>query len=569
MNRFVFDLELTVVTPFIFPSVAAGRYGLDKIMMTDPSGRLVIPMDQLRGLLRHQVSKLVELDETGTFSDLLKDLFGKESDNILQDGTADGTGSGSFEPERGTLFVEDLRADNAARSGSENRPYIDPFPRVAIEETSGAAREGALILTEQPDRPEQDFTFKGTLSFFSAPDHVDAKTNLLEVAFKSLVEIGALTSIGFGRVKRDKSKFVESKLKPATANSVNIAQSNHFELQFTLDRPYLVDSMLLAGNAYLGKPEIPGSALKGLLARNFSLNGKDIHSEPLKTALSNMRLGFASLSPLEQTVRPTSCAVSGGKLVNLLGVPAEHHGDAVFQIDWKSEDKAIAQKSRPLQLPDLTYDERVHTRIDPKTGAAENEMLFSTIAVDAGSQIFRCAVDLGRVDTSVAGELKKALCEPLYGLGKTGAELLPVSQNDLPSVAFENFGDDLVALHLLTPGCLASWEDGDTMSEAYLNFWKEHAPDCELIDHYATQSLSGGYLGRRFRGSKSRYRTFLLTNPGSVFLFRTTTQTAKDQLSGVLSNGLCRAKIDDEPTDWQSCPFVAENGYGTFQCLSN
>ena len=62
-------LTLTIRAPFLFPGVAAGWFGVDRVALRDHKGQIIIPQDQVRGVLRDGLRLL-------GYVDLVKDLFG-------------------------------------------------------------------------------------------------------------------------------------------------------------------------------------------------------------------------------------------------------------------------------------------------------------------------------------------------------------------------------------------------------------------------------------------------------------------------------------------------------------
>ena len=79
-----------------------------------------------------------------------------------------------------------------------------------------------------------------------------------------------------------------------------------------------------------------------------------------------------------------------------------------------------------------------------------------------------------------------------------------------------------------------------------------------MLDFCAAQALRGGYLGNRFRLSTA-YQPFLVTTAGAIFLVQ---GADRDRLRRYLRFGLPSPVIDGKPTDWLTCPYQPENGWG-------
>lgn len=477
--------RITVVlrAPFLFPGVDAGAFGFDKVALRDSDGRLIVPMDQVRGLLRHG---LVDLGR----SDVLDDLFGKGSDDSTR------TASGSYEPDRSALFLSDLVAEPV----SERDRAIAPMHRVKIDPETGAAAEGHLLTLEQLAAPGAEVVFSGAFHALTTIDPV-ALSNALSAALRVHGAIGSLKSVGFGEVV---GWTVSAAVASAPAPLADPG-GDRLTLRFTLDRPYLVDADRIADNAYLGRRDIPGGAIKGLLAQNLMLGGQP--ADP--AALAALRIGHA----------------------------------------------------RPFGGGVLRMEERVHTRINADTGAAFDEQLYSTIAVVHDPKGFACTLDLTDVPQDQRAALVPALGRPLFGLGMTGATLQPTAIIGLGSADSAKPGP--FAIVVRTPALLADPVDdpGDGAFASFQAFWKKHLPNSVLTACKARQRLVGGYHALRFRIMPGQYRPWVLTEPGSVFEFDLAAQDVAE-MNRLLRRGLNRTSLGGTVLNWQNCPFVAENGYG-------
>jgi hypothetical protein len=134
----------------------------------------------------------------------------------------------------------------------------------------------------------------------------------------------------------------------------------------------------------------------------------------------------------------------------------------------------------------------------------------------------------------------------LDGIGKTGARAsFKFAGNGMSLAAKEVAGmPGIHAVMLQTPALLLDAVDlvddagqwrTDALS-AYRAYWATILPGAELLDHAASQRLTGGYLSKRRRAyGKDGYHPFLLTDAGSVFLLKT---ASKEKLTALLRTGL-------------------------------
>lgn len=487
------SISLKIRAPFLFPGVDAGAFGYDRVALRDLDGNLIVPMDQIFGLLRHG---LVDLGRT----DVLDDLFGKGSDDAAQ------TESHSYNPDRSALFPSDLMANQIPDC---DRAVV-PAHRVRIDPESGAALEGHLLTLEQVAAPGAEVLFKGT---FHAWTSLEAET--ISTAFQAALSVhgavGAMKSVGFGEVV---GVSVSSDLAVVPA-ALPDPGGDWLVLRFVLDRPYLIDAERIANNAYLGRRDIPGGAIKGLLAQNLDLAG--VLVDP--AALSMMRIGHA---------------------------------------------RGVHDTSRMSPTFVQRLEERVHTRIDADTGAAFDQMLYSTIARAADPDGFECQLDLTGISTQIRQTLLQTLGRPLFGLGMTRATMTAVGLMTANTMDTASAGR--VAIIVKTPALLAHPFEGDAAeplspADAYAMFWKSILPHSTLTTCSAGQRLAGGYHALRFRVVAEQYRPWVLTEPLSVFRFDLDARDVS-AMNIALMRGLCRSELAGTQLDWSNCPFMAQNGYG-------
>ena len=536
MNRRCFTVTLDVQAPFLFPGVNAGRYGLDKVALRDHAGNLVLPEDQLRGVVLEAAKELLGKNDTR-----IARFFGTHSGDAL---TAT---AGSFVPVSTRLFFSDLKATvNASQ-----RPN-SAFHRVRIDEETGAADGGQLVMLEQPTDPASVVRFKGPLVVYANDDELEFVQKLLKRVFEFPTTIGSYATIGFGRIVRSKDESVVRTTDSRQRR--DIPQSERLTWSFAIDRPYLVDADRIANNVYLGKTEIPGSVLKGALAQNLHLLGYDTKAPPLSTALSKMRIGFGRYNSAEKI--PFSVVHEEGSRDSKTDLCVEHPQPMdfvpVFQEDWKTEIDEAQQNT-------VRYDERIHTAIAHATQTANDGELFATIAIEPNNGKFQAELDLSCVDNSSREIILGVLSMGIDGVGKTNASIetldFTVRQgSELVSPGQHN-------LMVVSPGLFATFEDGASAKEAYQTFWKSVLPNSSLVNFFARQDLRGGYQSRRFTLKDRKYRNWLMTLPQSVFRFDIHPHDCK-RLDKIVAQGLCRSALNGEALTWENCPFVSENGFG-------
>ncbi|MGY3436800.1 MULTISPECIES: hypothetical protein [unclassified Marinovum] len=538
MKRHRFEISLAIEAPFLFPGLNAGRHGLDKVALRDRSGNLILPQDQLRGIVLEAAKAMLDAKDPR-----IKNLFGADS------GDAISAENGNFKPAATRIFFDDLKA---SVTGSA-RPK-SAYHRVRIDDVSGAAATGQLVVLEQCATPGAIVPFSGQFTVYGDDIEADFARTLVLRALDFHVTIGSHASIGFGKVSRVDGPTVTPAKVAETASQ--LPENDRLIWTFKLDRPYLVDADRIVDNAYLGSEDIPGGALKGCLARNLELMGHDIHAPDMVAALAQIHIGTARRK--EGVLSPLSLV--------------QDHGDATKTFDLLDRDKANINTVPKFQLDwkapcgdalehHTLYEERVHTAIAASKRIAEAEKLFATIAVDPENHIYHAKLDLAGLDGSVRTTILNTIASGLSGLGKTNASVNSVRYASLGHQKPAAPGK--VALIVKTPALLAMHSDGEDARSAYVSFWKSILPNSTLGEFYARQTLRGGYQSRRYQPD-GRYRNWILTDPGSVFEIDLHPDDCV-AMGNILSLGLCRSTAFGHELNWENCPFVAENGFGEME----
>lgn len=550
MKLYKIELSVTLVAPFLFPGLSSSALYFDKAAMRDSAMRLVIPRDQVRGVLRHGFDELAEIGAVTRTQ--VRNLFGFGAGDALPITGADKGNVLDIEADgRGRIFFSDLVTE-------KDYPLdLPPHPRVAIDDAddSGSAKPGHLVLIEQIALPGTKVTFNGNVHAYIEEQQVEQLSTQLKLAFETHLSLGAMKTVGFGRIETARVGTAIAHTKQATQPS-----DDRVKWSFNVDRPYLVDAERVAENAYLGRPIIPGGALKGLVRRHLDLINYPL-PEKFDSSFALMRFSHGRRLPNNKH-RPASIVWDKRRerLVDL-ALDAIDVDNPVWQADWKAGSKASMEASTvwPETLDELTTEERVHTEINRHNGTVADHKLYSTIAYHPPSQGFVASVDFADASQSQRAPVLEAIQSILGGLGRTDAIVEPIDlgPNDTEEPTITSGRNTWI---LETPGLLADYEDGTSAHDAYRTFWRQKLPSSELVRHYAQQRLVGGYQAYRF-GERDKYRPFLLTERGAVFVLNIG-EDDLDAARDLLRNGICRDKIAGTALRWSNCPFVRENGYG-------
>lgn len=557
-----YDVSLPLTAPFHFPAEEFGAFGYDSIGH-EKDGRPLIPREQVRGLFRHGLLALCEVGHPDA-PDLLL-AFGHEGPNIAPSPRSDDRAAdANAEFTKGTKGLISV-TDAIGTAGFPER--VAPSPRVKLGYESGAAEPGHLLLMEQKLPPQAEMCFVSQIYIYqdSARDYSD----LIQLAFEFHNSIGALKSVGFGRMESPLVK--QSELAPSfdALGSIDPNQTEQMTWTFTLDRPYLVDAERPSANVYEGRRDIPGAAIKGLFAQHLSNLGR--MDDEMSDGLSRLIIGFASPSGL---LIPFPLSIFSdketGKLFDLAAADVEINDSVELQraVDWKPSEQRTANvnalfecmgRSKSSELPQ-GYESRVHVEIDKSAGTVVPHKLYTSIALEAPEKGFSVPLDFANVVPETRSRILDALRAKMSGLGRTDAVLETTGLQAGMSANDDAVSAGRIVLLLKTPALMVDPEPTDWPQDAYAEFWCSKLPNSRLLSHFSRERLAGGYQAMRF-GVQGEYRPFVLTEPGSVFVLDLH-EGDLGALKALLRFGVCIDNWAGAVPTWQNCPFVPENGYG-------
>ena len=581
-------LTITVQSPFLFPGLSAGSLGVDAVQLRDEFGNAVLPADQARGVIREALTDIARAAPSVVTAPDLTSLFGQESKERKDS-------EGYDRPERGKLLFGDLIARDVPLGQAETT-------RVEIDDLTGAAKTGHLVVVEQVAPFGRPVTFAGTLLLFWPKADAARIVRALDRAARLIPAIGAYKSAGFGAIMAEKCSAKAEPEKPLIVPAASKTGPERIGLAALIDRPILVNSRRIVDNAFVGAAVVPGAVFKGALARKLELAVGTEAGREYATALASLHISHAypedvagdpggEALPLSIVAVPgdrgpifgDALRIGGGKdgIVPCLidGKPAE------FQWDWKAgmEEKARLELARACYEPPSLLA-RTHTRIGPE-GVAADKDLFTTIACSTLTghlrrpRRFLFSIDLGGVAPTELDRVRRlvaTLRDGLDGIGRTSASATfePWPDGDIPLPVAPVLGDSdgrgkrepaLFAVVLRTDAVLTDPRTTLSAAEAYDAYWTAILPEgASLVDFCASQHLAGGYLATRHRPwGAATYHPFVVTDAGSVFLL---SGPIEQCLTALTRSGLPLPSYQDaNPLDWRNCPFVPENGFGAIR----
>ena len=573
--------------------VALRRFAIDAPVARIAGGFGATPViagSHVAGKLRQAWEELSDYDPA--FKDALQWL-GAEG---LTPPAASAPAKAEFAGRRRRLSFGDFEADGGGDPlGRRNR--------IAICETTGAASDGALLTMETPWPAGAEVTFRGTLRFSGAGDG-EALIRQVRLGLNWMVQLGAERSVGFGRVLGAEVGVREHR-PAAAAPSTDADGRIGFLLEF--HDPFCIAEQTTQSiwkNTFRACDYVPGAVTRGVLANMLAAAGPD-KFPCLESHFDKLRAthAFAAEPPAAgDAVRrpvavPLSLSVDGDKAFAdaALSEPCSLLKDEApaFAPNWKVKTWDEAGKLCGASFPQTEL--RLHTAIDAEKLRADEGNLFAQEVVRPEGFVWAGHLDLsglapGRREEALA-EIRRLAAGGVGGIGKTDAWAslhLVAATRVSPAVPSVAAGQGVFVVTLQSHALLCGPEpfavgakDAPALLEKeYAAAWTEATDGlAEMQAHFAGHSLWGGRFlaSRYFDGTGDRYRPYVLTGPGSVFVLRAVAgkeKQAERKLAHLARHGLplptiakrgYMAEADwsvESSGLWRCCPFVPENGYG-------
>ncbi len=593
MKKYVSQVSLTVLGPFLTAATGVEVYGLQKAFHRDYKGKPVIPASHIKGKLKMALEELAQAGDYPTEVDILR-WFGAPS------------AEKSYEPVPGILEFSDFTCEAEKHSSRRSR--------IAINHQSLTAAENQLREVEEAFKSSAGILCKGTITFFAISEKEALDLNrALWLGFKWLTSLGAEKGVGFGRMfKVQVSAPKEQIVRKIDASSFAAGDTLHLRIQPL--EPIIIGGIKKRRTNYVPSEKIlSGGLIKGALAACLNrahgitpahreLSGENAGLFPGFEALvmnfADIRVTHAFSTYLDQprpVKLPISAVESGAGYVDTAlsaeRYPMLNDQALAYFIDWKSP-REFWGDAAPKEI----FVTR--TEIDDDSRRSLEGQLFTYSFLcpedDDGAPIeWVCNVDFSGIADSgtrqkVKHEFAQAVHAYLEQLGKLDASMRVEVRNGYaqPVMEFDDLIKDgviLITLQsdalMLNPEQVRQLSPTEDLEQLYAAFWQEisgGSSSCmELIDFYAHQTFKGGYLYHRYLGAVERgkkpdnYHPYYLTAAGSVFKLRATNEhKAREYLTKWLKSGLdlplwAKAEYSQyERPFWQNCPFVPENGFG-------
>jgi hypothetical protein len=595
------QIDITLQAPWLVHGNDPGRWGLDAVHLRAPDGlRRTLPGTLLLGRVREAWQEWAAEKALGWAHDPAQWLGPNADADETEDAGNSGT-TGRRQPRFARLHVDDL-LEVCAPEALQKR-QLSTVTRLQMDALAGAGKDGMLLAIEQEEPPGTKIAFSGVWRAWLAESEAPALANAIGKALRWQSRIGAFRNIGFGEVS-DVGVVVRPYLRLANNNATAAAfvaggSAGPRGLSLAFTQSLAVGNRRINGNTFESSDVIPGAAIKAALAKSFKERMGHVPEwfDALRISHALPAAGHKRPAPLPLSLVTGKSAQNTDCIWDLAHsdaapLDAKHHA-AAFQLDWKPDkfDKADADSKRGWGNTQRYL--RVRTAIE--SGRAKDKSLFAYEAVVAAANgegdnttitRWMATLDLPKQFDNAAHwqEIFTAFTTaPLGPLGKTDAfceaHLLPSTPVVWPSQMPET-GHTEVRLQLITPALLTSTHsvlNNTSCAPADLQQIYQTAFDqialatapgmgnaLTLKRFFATQQMAGGdYLHKRFSGGS--YLPYVLTQPGSVFVFVVNEPANATELLGLWQKHGLPLSADVKQHhggDWRSNPYLPQNGYG-------
>jgi CRISPR/Cas system CSM-associated protein Csm3 (group 7 of RAMP superfamily) len=604
MLKVTLPVTLTLEGPLLTQSSSPGNPGLDAVICRNHKDEACLPGTLISGKLRQAWEELENASDGKTwFQPRIDEWLGKYAEHALPRRKQLFLSDFVLEPEQDTLEQEAIRH------------------RIAIDPDRGAVEEHQLVMIENPFISGKQYRFSGDIHFLSPDkDKADNICRHIMAGFKWFSQIGAMRTVGFGRVVKAELAEPINDFLPKPARPTAPLKIQRISLRIEPQYPFCIGGKL-AENQFEPEAIISGGALLGSIATTWSyLTGQAVHdvaaiNDPerreLRDNFSRLRISHAFPSRERQrpVVAPLSLVQFGAKkplydVAQLDGPCLLKMGKQAyppdFAVDWKDGEKTLKGYPWPyIRRPEwgwaeLTTELRVRTAIDRDSLRSADEQLFSYERIIPDGICWYAELDLSRIDEDqqllVLAQLRSLLDQGIIALGKTKTPVKITFEKDPVESAVavanpEPINDNQWIITLQTDTLLGSPEKlcetsgRDELEAMYKHAWAElsdHTLRLEKNRYFARQKFFGGkhrYKMAQIQNADAYYRPWLLTEAGSVFVLKADKKdinVAQEKITEWLSCGLplsssvcaCYRINEESEQQWRQTPFIPQNGYG-------
>jgi hypothetical protein len=481
MLELTLKLALSIRGPFTTKGVAGGQYGVDAVLLRNHLGQPVLPGSQVRGRLRDALEEIESAVADPHLSQQILEWFGPavqlaaDEEDFVSD-------IDEAILRHHAWHFSDLTAIEPKDTGDD---YSSSkfLTRIAIDSSTGAVREQALLVAETPVATGERLTFFGDVSVSAGS--LDKLCTAVDRLYRGLCwipSLGSFRTVGYGqldqvqldvgtvvswdattscetvdyRVRTLLSDLQGSPIVAATTPNRSSSPQpwtvptlgNAFQLRLQFQDAFCLGGIKRSRNLVESERHVSGAVLKGAVA--FQI--QRMLRLPPRTDLADAGTGrwaklcehfgairFLAAFPAERETKnrpvfPPLSLVKGAadeicRDVALSAGPflfrdskSQHLEAPSFRVDWKD---AWSTPGFDSGWAETQTETRLHTAIDPLKRRVRTKYLFAQELVQTDGLDWIGGIDLSAVPSDDRVTVRQQLFEFLQSvtlrLGKTKA----------------------------------------------------------------------------------------------------------------------------------------------------
>lgn len=263
-----YRLTLTVQGPVLTRSTAIGGYGVDAPVARAADGTPMLAGSHVQGKLRQAWAELNKCVRAARCAARRRGTSISGPASLARIGQWLGRPDEGDGQRRGLVFIGDLFA-------TEPGAVATTRGRVAIERSTGAAKERALAVLETPFASRAAVAFTGRVTILAKESEADVIANAIERGLNWVPQFGGARTIGFGRtlgveLQREDTRAPQTHASASPTEDPSSPACARLRLVLRFLEPFCISAAPRSNNVFESEISVPGAAIKGALANQLA-----------------------------------------------------------------------------------------------------------------------------------------------------------------------------------------------------------------------------------------------------------------------------------------------------------
>ncbi|TVR81417.1 MAG: hypothetical protein EA405_08730 [Rhodospirillales bacterium] len=306
-----YRLTLTVQGPVLTRSTAIGGYGVDAPVARAADGTPMLAGSHVQGKLRQAWAELNECVRAARCAARREGTSISGPASVARIGQWLGRPDEGEGQRRGSVFIGDLFATVPGAVAATRG-------RVAIELSTGAAKERALAVLETPFASRAAVAFTGRVTILAKDSEADVIADAIERGLNWVPQFGGERTIGFGRtlgveLQREDARAPQTHASASPTEDPSSPACARLRLVLRFLEPFCISAAPRSNNVFESESSVPGAAIKGALANQMAAAlglpaGAAVSADPADARFRYLRRWFDALRFLHAVPVPIAAA---------------------------------------------------------------------------------------------------------------------------------------------------------------------------------------------------------------------------------------------------------------------